>query len=161
MHEVTFILKWNADAPLRMHKANYRKEYTLVVCTFCAFLNYPYIPRLEVLTAVLLRIRRRVGGLVVPGSWKERADFIFKGDVWLEWRHVTSQMTWILTLILLSVNTNHARSEVPTAPCWLEKLFYSLPDDTQKTPRMYIIITENTMKDNERVTWRKKEWKKN
>lgn len=54
------------------------------MCIFCAFLIYLYIPRFEVLTVVLFKIRRRVGGLVVPGGWKERAAFIFKGDVWTE-----------------------------------------------------------------------------
>jgi hypothetical protein len=39
MHEVTFILEWNADALLWIHKANYSKECTLVMCTFCAFLK--------------------------------------------------------------------------------------------------------------------------
>jgi hypothetical protein len=47
-------------------------------------LNYLYTPRFEVLTVVLLIIRRRVGGLVVPGGWKERAVFIFKRDIWTE-----------------------------------------------------------------------------
>jgi hypothetical protein len=37
MQEVTFILEWNADVPLWIHKANYHKECTLVMCTFCAF----------------------------------------------------------------------------------------------------------------------------
>jgi len=108
---VTFILEWNADAPLWIHKANYRKECTLVMCTFCAFLNYRYIPRFEILAVVLLRLLRRTVVLVVPGGWKERAAFIFKGDVWTE-------TTWTLSLILLSVNTNHANLRFPQRSWW-------------------------------------------
>jgi hypothetical protein len=50
----------------------------VVMCIFCAFLNYLYIPRFDILIAVLVRIRRRVAWLVVPEGWKESAAFIFR-----------------------------------------------------------------------------------